>query len=356
MQRRSFLKKAALGAGGAVVAAPVFAQDAPVLLWRLASSFPSQSSIIYAAAGDFARYVHQATDGRFSIDIVPVEQDVLSAVGDANVECGHTASCYYYDLDPSLCFDGAVPFGLNTRQMNAWMRQGGGLDLLRGRFRQHRIINFPCGYTGAQMGGWFRHEIKSVGDFNGLRLRASPFAAAVLARLGAQPQQIDGAQLRAALATGRIDAAKWIGPCEDEALGLHTSAPNYYFPGWWEGTLQTSLYVNLDAYEALPLNYQAVIAQASALAGQEMIARYDAANPAALRRLVGAGATLKAFLASVLQVCQAESAKLCNTLAAQDAAFSQLYDSMVAFRELTIPWLRLAEGSFDGAMSSRSSR
>ncbi|AHV93378.1 tat (twin-arginine translocation) pathway signal sequence domain protein [Bordetella holmesii ATCC 51541] len=125
MQRRSFLKKAALGAGGAVVAAPVFAQDAPVLLWRLASSFPSQSSIIYAAAGDFARYVHQATDGRFSIDIVPVEQDVLSAVGDANVECGHTASCYYYDLDPSLCFDGAVPFGLNTRQMNAWMRQGG---------------------------------------------------------------------------------------------------------------------------------------------------------------------------------------------------------------------------------------
>ncbi|OZI70757.1 TRAP transporter substrate-binding protein [Bordetella genomosp. 12] len=356
MRRRSFLKKTAFGAGGAVLAAPVFAQDTPVLLWRLASSFPAESAIIYSAAEDFSRYVNDATDGRFSIDIVPTELDVLKAVGGGSVECGHTASCYYYDLDPALSFDGAVPFGLNTRQMNAWMRQGGGLELLRERFRQHRIINFPCGYTGAQMGGWFRREIKSVADFKGLRLRASPFGAAVLARLGAVPQQIDGAKLYDALAAGSIDAAEWIGPCDDEKLGLHRAAPNYYFPGWWEGTLQTSIYVNQDAYDALPRAYQAVIAQASAAAAQEMLARFDAENPVALRRLVRDGAQLKAFPMPVLQACQAESAALCSALGAQDPAFQQLYDSMIAFRDQSTPWLRLAEGSFDGFMGTRGSR
>lgn len=356
MRRRSFLKQAAIGAGGAAVAAPVFAQDAPVLHWRLASGFPRQAEAIYAGGEDFAKYLHQATDGKFSLQVFPAVLNVLQAVGEASVECGHTASSYYYDIDPALCFDGAIPFGLNTRQMNAWMRQGDGLTLLRERFRRHGVINFPCGYTGAQMGGWFRREIKTIADFKGLKLRAGPFAGAVLARLGAQAQTIPGGGIRAALEAGSIDAAEWIGPYDDEKLGLHKAAPNYYFPGWWEGTLQASLYINLDAYEALPKTYQAAVAQASAAATQDMIARYDAENPAALRRLVRDGVQLKAFPVPVLQACQAETIELCNALAAQDPAFKQLQDSMTAFRDKTIPWLRLAEGSYDGFMSTRGSR
>ncbi|MDQ8032300.1 MAG: TRAP transporter substrate-binding protein [Bordetella sp.] len=359
MQRRSFLKKAALGAaaGGATLAAPAIAQDAPAINWRLASSFPRSADAIYTGGENFAKYVSEATGGKFQIrafpagEIVPALQ-VLDAVQNGTIECGHTASYYYFGKDPALCFDAAVPFGLNTRQMNAWMRHGEGLKLTRELFKKYKIVNFPCGYTGTQMGGWFRNEIKSVDDLKGLKFRCSAFAGAVLSRLGVVPQQIAGGDIYPALEKGTIDAAEWIGPYDDEKLGFHKVARNYYFPGWWEGTLQVSAYVNEDAYEKLPKHYQAILAQASAAATNDMIAKYDAENPAALRRLVADGAVLKAFPKSVMDACYAESQKLYQEYAAKDAMFKKLYESMVAFRDNEIPWFRVAEGSYDGFMGT----
>lgn len=189
MQRRSFLKQATLGAaaGGAALAAPW--RKIPTIHWRLASSFPRSADAIFTGGENLAKYVSEATDGKFSIrafpagEIVPALQ-VLDAVQNGTIECGHTASYYYFGKDPALCFDGAVPFGLNTRQMNAWMRHGDGLKLTRELFQKYNVVNFPCGYTGTQMGGWFRNEIKSVDDLKGLKFRASAFAGAVLSRLG----------------------------------------------------------------------------------------------------------------------------------------------------------------------------
>lgn len=359
MQRRSFLKKATLGAaaGGATLAAPVFAQDAPTLNWRLASSFPRSADAIYSGGENVAKYVSEATGGKFTIrafpagEIVPALQ-VLDAVQNATIECGHTASYYYYGKDPALCFDGAVPFGLNTRQMNAWMRVGDGLKLTRELFQKYNVVNFPCGYSGTQMGGWFRNEIKSVDDLKGLKFRASAFAGAVLSRLGVVPQQIAGGDIYPALEKGTIDAAEWIGPYDDEKLGFHKVAKNYYFPGWWEGTLQVSLYVNQDAYNKLPKHYQAVLAQASAAATNDMIAKYDAENPAALRRLVSQGAQLRAFPKAVMDACYAEATKVYEEFSAKDPMFKKLYESMVSFRDNEIPWFRVAEGSYDGYMST----
>jgi len=255
MHRRSFLTKATVGAaaGGVTLAAPVFAQDAPTVTWRLASSFPRSADAIYSGGEAVAKYVSEATGGKFTIrafpagEIVPALQ-VLDSVQNGTIECGHSASYYYYGKDPTLSFDAAVPFGLNTRQMNAWMRHGDGLKLLREVFKKYNVVNFPCGYTGTQMGGWFRKEIKSVEDLKGLKFRVSAFAGAVLSRLGVVPQQIAGGDIYPALEKGTIDAAEWIGPYDDEKLGFHKVAKNYYYPGWWEGTLQVSLYVNQDAY------------------------------------------------------------------------------------------------------------
>ncbi|CAM4100916.1 TRAP transporter substrate-binding protein [Bordetella muralis] len=359
MQRRSFLKKATLGAaaGGAALAAPVLAQESPTLNWRLASSFPRSADAIFSGGENLAKYVAEATDGKFNIrafpagEIVPALQ-VLDAVQNNTIECGHTASYYYYGKDPALCFDGAVPFGLNTRQMNAWMRHGNGLKLTRELFQKYNIVNFPCGYTGTQMGGWFRNEIKTVDDLKGLKFRASAFAGAVLSRLGVVPQQIAGGDIYPSLEKGTIDAAEWIGPYDDEKLGFHKVAKNYYFPGWWEGTLQVSLYVNQEVYNKLPKHYQAVLAQAAAAATNDMIATYDAENPAALRRLVSQGAQLKAFPKPVMEACYAEAVKVYEELSAKDPTFKKIYDDMVAFRDNEIPWFRVAEGSFDGFMGT----
>ncbi|HWK60321.1 MAG TPA: TRAP transporter substrate-binding protein [Eoetvoesiella sp.] len=354
MQRRSFLKKAAFGvaAGGTTLAAPVFAQNAPALQWRLASSFPRSADAIYSGGENVAKFVSEATGGKFQIRAFPGGEilpalGVLDGVQNGTVECGHTASYYYYGKDPALCFDSAVPFGMNTRQMNAWVLHGGGLKVLRDMYAKFNIINFPCGYTGTQMGGWFRKEIKTVEDLKGLKFRASAFAGAVLMKLGVVPQQIAGGDIYPSLEKGTIDAAEWIGPYDDEKMGFHRVAPYYYFPGWWEGTLQVSLYVNKDKYEALPKHYQAVLDQASALATNTMIATYDAENPNALKRLIGEGAKLRAFPKPVMDACYKAAQATYAELSAKDPNFKKIHDAYMAFRDHEIPWFRVAEGSFD---------
>ncbi|WP_332613509.1 TRAP transporter substrate-binding protein [Achromobacter sp. ESBL13] len=393
MQRRAFLKQAALGAAGsAALAAPAIAQQAtaiaqqepavaqqtpavaqqtppitqqtppkteqaPAVAWRLASSFPSESPTLFAGAEDVARYVSEVTDGRFTIQIFPAGDlvqpgQVLEAVQNRVVDCGHTASTRYFDTDPALSFDAGVPFGLNTRQMNAWMLQGEGLALTRVLFDKYNIVNFPCGYTGAQMGGWFRGEVKTVDDLRGLKIKASGFARNVLARLGATPVDVPVADTYAALEQGVADAVAWVGPYDDESLALYKVARNYYFPGWWAGTLQLSLYVNQDAYDELPKPYQSALALACRMATANMIAKYDAGNPDALRRLVSRGAQLKAFPKPVLQACYDASLAAYKELGAKDPMFKKLYDSMVAFRDKEVPWFRVAEGSFDSMIAT----
>ena len=361
MQRRAFLKQAAVGAasGSAVLAAPVVAQEAPNVAWRLASSFPNESPTLFAGAEDVARYVSEVTEGRFSIEIFPAGDlvqpgQVLEAVQHRIVDCGHTASTRYFDTDPALCFDAGVPFGLNTRQMNAWMSQGEGLALTRVLFDKYNILNFPCGYTGAQMGGWFRGEIKTVDDLRGLKVKAGGFARHVLARLGATPVDVPASETYSALEQGVVDAVAWIGPYDDERLALYKVARNYYFPGWWAGTLQLSLYVNQESYDELPKPYQSALALACGMATSNMIAKYDAGNPDALRRLVSHGAQLKAFPKPVLQACHEASLAAYKELSAKDPMFKKLYDSMVAFRDKQIPWFRLAEGSFDNLVATMS--
>lgn len=399
MQRRAFLKQTALAAaGGAVLGravaqdasgvaqdalppapdaapavpdapatvphappaaadAPAIVQEAPRLTWRLASTFPNESPTLFAGAEDVARYVADVTEGRFVIEILPAGKlprpdQVLQAVQRRDVDCGHTVSTRYFDTDPALSFDACVPFGLNTRQMNAWMNQGEGLTLTREAFGRYGILNFPCGQTGAQMGGWFRGEIKTVDDLRGLKVHAGGFARHVLARLGAVPVDIPVEQAYAALEEGRVDAVAGIGPYDDERLSLYKVARNYYFPGWWAGTQQLSLYVNKAAYDELPKPFQSALSLACAMATGNMIAQYDAGNPDALRRLVSQGAQLKAFPRPVLQACYEASLAAYNELSAKDPMFKRLYDSMLAFRNKQAPWSRMAEGSFDNVVAT----
>jgi TRAP-type mannitol/chloroaromatic compound transport system substrate-binding protein len=358
MKRRSFLKQATAGVaatGGAVLASPVFAQDAPSISWRLASSFPTSADAIYNGSVNFAKHLAEATDGKFKIsvhhagEVVPALQ-VLDAVQNNTVQCGHSAAYYYYGKNPALSFDAAVPFGLNTRQYNAWMRAGNGLALTREVYKKFNIVNFPCGHTGTQMGGWFRKEINSVEDLKGLKMRCSAFAGAVLSRLGVIPQQVAGGDIYPSLEKGTIDAAEWIGPYDDEKLGFNKVAKYYYYPGWWEGGFQVSLYVNDGEYEKLPKHYQAAIMQASALATEEMIGTYDAKNPGALRRLIAGGGVLKRFPKAVLDASFAEATKVYEELSAKDPLFKKIHDDYMAFRDDVYPWFGVAEFSYDAFM------
>src|SRR5215218_4309891 len=191
MTRRSFLKKAAAAPTARPVAVPAAAQTAggPTVNWRLTSSFPKALDTIYGAAEVISKRCASATNGKFNIkvfaagEIVPGLQ-ALDAVQNGTVECGHTAPYYYFGKDPTFAFSTAIPFGLNARQQNAWMYHGGGLQLMRDFFKDYNVIQFPAGNTGAQMGGWFRKEIKTVKDLQGLKMRIGGTGGLVLSKLG----------------------------------------------------------------------------------------------------------------------------------------------------------------------------
>ena len=352
LKRRSFLKTAGIGLAASTVAAPAIAQSQPEIKWRLASSFPKSLDTLFGGAELVAKRVAAATNDKFQIrafaagEIVPAFQ-VADAVGAGTVECGQTASYYFIGKDPTFAFDCAVPFGLNGRQQNAWMYYGGGLELMREFFKDYGIYQIPAGNTGTQMGGWFRKEIKTVADLKGLKFRIGGFAGQVMAKLGVVPQQIPGGDIYPALEKGTIDAAEWVGPYDDEKLGFYKVAKYYYYPGWWEGGTQISVYVNIKAWESLPKDYQNVLEAACGEANVHVVAKYDAQNPAALHRLVGGGTQLRPFSREIMAACYKAANEVYAETSAKNAKFKKVYDSWVKFRDEEFLWFRVAENSYD---------
>jgi TRAP-type mannitol/chloroaromatic compound transport system substrate-binding protein len=338
-------------------AAPAFAQSQPEVKWRLTSSFPKSLDTIFGAADEVSKRVAAATDNKFQIkvfsagEIVPGLQ-VLDAVQNGTVEMGHTVSYYYFGKDPTFAFDAAVPFGLNARQMNAWMNEGNGTRLMRDFFKGFGVINIPCGNTGTQMGGWYRKEIKTVADLKGLKMRIGGFAGQVLTKLGVVPQQIAGGDIYPALEKGTIDAAEWVGPYDDEKLGFAKVAKYYYYPGWWEGGPQVSALVSQKAWDALPKTFQAILEMACAEAHTDMLAKYDARNPIALKRLVAGGAQLRPFPKPVLEACYKAALEVYKETGDKNPAFKKVYEDMVKFRGEEILWFRVAERAYDDFMVS----
>ena len=352
MKRRDFLKTAGLGVAASAVAAPAIAQSAPEVKWRCASSFPKSLDTIYGGADTVSKRVAEATDGKFQIrvfaggEIVPGLQ-VLDAVQNGTVECGHTAGYYYFGKDPTFAFDAAVPFGLNARQHNAWFIHGGGKELLRAFFKEHNIVNFPAGNTGTQMGGWFRKEIKTVEDLKGLKMRIGGFAGKVLERLGLVPQQLAGGDIYPALEKGTIDAAEWVGPYDDEKLAFYKVAKYYYYPGWWEGSTTLSMYVNQAAYDALPKSYQAILEAACAEANQDMQARYDVQNPQAVKRLLANGTQFRPFSKEIMVAAYKAAQDVYAETSKANPKFAKVYEPWRAFMDEERQWWRVAESTYD---------
>ena len=352
MDRRSVIKHAGIAGVLAAGAAPAVHAQGATLRWRLASSFPKSLDTIYGAEEVFAKKVSEMTGGKFVItthaggELMP-PFGVLDGVSNGTVEMAHTAPYYFFGKDPTYALDCAVPFGLNSRQMTAWMYEGNGLKLMREFYAKVGIVNFPMGNTGAQMGGWYRKEIKSVADLKGLKFRVGGFGGKVLERLGTVPQNIPGGEIYQALEKGTIDAAEWVGPYDDEKLGFQKVAKYYYYPGWWEGGPALHNLINLPKWESLPAGYKSILKSASSLANETMQARYDAYNPPALKRLVASGTQLRPFTASIMDASLKAANEVYAETSATNANFKKLYEAMSAFRNDQYTWWQVAEYGFD---------
>jgi TRAP-type mannitol/chloroaromatic compound transport system substrate-binding protein len=353
MKRRHFLQAAGIAAAATAVAKPAIAQSAPELRWRLTSSYPKSLDTIYSAAEIFSKAVAEATDNKFQIQVFSAGEIVpaiaaADAVQNGTVEMCHTASYYYFGKDPTFAFGTAVPFGLNARMQNAWMYHGGGMELMNDFYKKFNFIGFPAGNTGAQMGGWFRKEIKDVADLRGLKMRIGGFAGTVIAKIGVVPQQIPGGDIYTALERGTIDAAEWVGPYDDARLGFQKVAPYYYYPGWWEGGPMIHNFVNLDKWNSLSPAYRSIVRSASSVANEWMVAKYDAVNPPALKKMLAEGVVqFRQFPASVMDASLKAALEIYGEVSARNPDFKKIWEHLLAFRNDAYLWWRVAEYSYD---------
>ena len=329
MKRRQFLKAAGIGvAASAAVAAPAVAQSMPELKWRMTASWPKSLETLYGGAVVMAKAVAEATDNKFQIqvfaggEIVPGLQ-ALDAASNGTVEIGHTASYYYFGKDPTFGLGTSIAFGPNQRLNQGWYYQGGGKEILNDFYKKFNVTMLVVGNTGCQMGGWFRKEIKTVGDLKGLKFRIGGFPGRVIAKLGGVPQLIAGGDVYPALEKGTLDAAEWVGPYDDEKLGFYKVAKHYYYPGWWEGGSMINAFINLDKWNALPKSYQAILEHAAAYANDWMVAKYDQLNPPALRNLLAKGTKLSRFSPAIMEACWNAANELHDENRQEQSAFQE---------------------------------
>jgi TRAP-type mannitol/chloroaromatic compound transport system substrate-binding protein len=355
MQRRSFINRAGLAGVLAAGSAPAIVHAQTTIRWRLASSFPKSLDTIFGAADVFTKKISEMSGGKFQISVHAGGElmppfGVVDGVQNGTVEMAHTAGYYFVGKDETFAIGCAIPFGLNSRQMSAWMYEGNGLKLMREFYAKYNIVSFPGGNTGAQMGGWFRKPIKSVDDMKGLKMRIGGFAGKVIERLGSVPQNIPGGEIYQALEKGTIDAAEWVGPYDDQKLGFHKVAPYYHFPGWWEGGPQLDFYINQKAYDSLNAEYKAMVEAAASHAHTEMQARYDARNPLALKQLVAAKTQLVQFPKAVMDASFKASMDIYGELSEKNPNWRKVYADYAKFRADQNLWFRFTEATFDRYM------
>jgi TRAP-type mannitol/chloroaromatic compound transport system substrate-binding protein len=354
--RRKFLPTAAAATVAAsTLAAPAIAQTDPVIKWRLTASYPKSLDTLFGAVNTVAKTVSDLTDGKFELqtfaagEIVPGLQ-VLDAVANGTVECGLTYMGYYIGKNPAAIFDASLPFGLTPRQHAAWLNFGGGRALVDEVYDGFGVVAITSGNTGGQMFGWFRKELKTPKDLEGLKMRTAGFGGKVMAKLGVVAQQIVGGEIYPSLERGTIDACEWVGPYDDEKLGFNKVAKYYYTPGVMELEATNQLMIGKKAWATLPPRYQAAMRAAGAIANQEMLASYDAKNAEAIARLVAAGTQLSVLPEEIIKALRVALEQVLDEEAAANEQFKKILTNWRAFRANQHRWFSIADTRAENAV------
>ena len=364
MKRRQALTTAAFGLGSAALAAcsgrremqnqaspAMTGGEQPRIRWRMATSWPESLDTLYGGVVAIATQVGKMSGGHFEItpyaagELVPGLQ-VLDAVQNGSVECGHTATYYYIGKNSALAFGTTMPFGLSAQQQNAWLYEGGGNEAMDRLLGDFGVLGFPAGNSGGQMGGWFKQQVETVADLKGLKMRIPSLGGEVMASLGVNVQVLPGSEIFLALERGAIDAAEWVGPYDDEKLGLWKAAKYYYHPGWWDPGPTLHALVNRSAWEALPITYQQMFRAATSEVNLKMLARYDQRNGDALKRLVAGGTKLVPYSKNILEAAKQASVEIYEGHGAKNQDFRQIHESWSRFREDISHWNRINQLAF----------
>jgi TRAP-type mannitol/chloroaromatic compound transport system substrate-binding protein len=359
MNRRTFMTSAGqsvMATGAMLLGAPaVHAQ--PQYAWKMVTTWPKDFPGVGTGASRLARAIEIMSEKRITITVYGAGELVpafgtFDAVASGTAEMGHASALYWQAKHAATPFFATVPFGLNAQEMAAWLYYGGGQALWDELYAPFNLKPFAAGSSGAQMGGWFNKEIITVKDLEGLKIRMPGLGGDVLAKLGVYIVNLPGGEIQQALKAGSIDAAEWVGPYNDLALGLHQVSRYYYWPGWHEPGTVVELIVNRRTYEALPRDVQEVIAQATQAAYSGMLAEYTLGNTDALTTLVHTHKVqLRRFPNAVLGTLGKVSQEVVAAVAAYDPLAHKVYDAFHALRQKAVGWSQIGEEAYSLARS-----
>ncbi|PAU52336.1 ABC transporter substrate-binding protein [Pseudomonas sp. PIC25] len=324
------------------------ATEAKTYQWKMVTTWPKNYPGLGTGAERLAERVKAMSNGRLTIKVYAAGElvpalEVFDSVSRGTAEIGHGAAYYWKGKVASAQFFTAVPFGLSTPEMNAWLTHGGGQALWDEAYAPFGVKPLAAGNSGMQMGGWYNKEINSLDDLKGLKIRMPGLGGEVLNRLGATTVNLPGGEVFTALQTGAIDATDWVSPYNDLAFGLHKAAKYYYYPGWQEPQAVIELLINQKAYDSLPADLQAILTEAARAATQDMLDDYVYNNALALDELKKQGTLLKRFPDEVLAAMRDESEKVLGELAAQSDLNGRIWASMQAFQAQVTPMHQLTE-------------
>lgn len=360
VKRRDFLRKAGAGTAAVATAAAASSFPAPAIAqgvkkWRMQTTWPKNFPGLGTGANQLAQYITSATGGKLEVEvfgggeIVP-PFETMDAVASGTIEMGHGAPYYWKGKVPAAQFIASIPFGLNAQEQNAWVQFGGGQELGDKVYKELGCKFFASGNTGVQAGGWFNKEINSIEDYKGLKMRIPGLGGEVVKAAGGNVVNLPGGEIPPALQSGAIDATEWVGPYNDLAFGLYKSAKFYYYPGWHEPATLLDNFINMQAWESLSSEEQAIITTANAFANQYVLNEFVANNNAALNTLTGEhGVILKKFPDEVLNALGELSGQVIGDLAAADALSGEVMDSIVKFRTQAIAYANFSEQAYYNA-------
>ena len=357
MKRRDFLKVTGIGAAGAAtLAAPAIAQSMPEIKWRLTASWPKSLDTLWGGVEVMAKLVAEATDNKFQLqtfrggEIVPGLQ-VLDAVQNGTVEMGHTASYYYFGKDPTFAFGTAVPFGPNQRLNQAWYMHGGGRQLLNDFYKSYNVTSFLAGNTGCQMGGWFRKEIKTVEDLNGLKMRIGGFAGRSCKSSAWCRSSWPAATSIRHWRRARSTPPSGSGPMTMRSSASTRSRRTITSPDGGKAARCCSASSIWTSGIRCRKTIKASSSRQASTANSWMMAKYDQLNPQSMKKLLAGGTKLHAFSPPIMQACLKATKELYAETTASNANFKKVLDSLNSFNSNGYQWWQVAELGYDSFMS-----
>ena len=348
MKRRDLIV-GGIGAAGLAAASKTKAQKKDVFKWKMVTTWPPNFPGLGTGAMRMAKNIEAASGGRIKIkvfaggELVPAFE-VFDYVSSGGAEMGHGAAYYWRGKSEATQIFTTLPFGLNAMELNGWHYFGGGMELYRELYEDFNLRPYPAGNSGCQMGGWFKKEINSVDDLQGLKMRIPGFGGEVLRRNGGTPVAMPGAEIFTALQTGTLDAAEWIGPYNDLTFGFHKVAKHYYYPGWDEGGPTLECIVNKEAYESLPKDLQTIVDIAASATNDSMLAEFMARNAFALEQIERMDdIKISPFPKDVMGAFKQASEEIIAEIVDKDPKFAKIYKSFSDYKNTVEKWTKISE-------------